>query len=140
MTTGTLLSAITAGRLDEAVALATQHPVRWVDEQLSYDDLEEAAEQVSEFIQQWLPQLPPLERLQAADWASGQYVTAMVHLEHAYGIAARLVLDAQREATSALADSFRDFWALTDGPDAETPPAVAERLKEQAEQLDRMTF
>lgn len=140
MTTGTLLSAIRAGRLDEVVALATQHSVSWVAEQLSYDDLEKAAGQSSEFIQQWLPQLPPLERLAAADWASGHYVTALVHLEGAYGTAARLLLDAQRDASSALAESMRGFWALADGPDAETPPAVAERLKEQAEQLDRMTF
>jgi len=64
----------------------------------------------------------------------------MVRLEHAYGIAVRLLLDAQREATSALADSFRNFQFLTDGPDAESSPEGAERLKEQAEALDRMTF
>ena len=140
MTTETLTSLITSGRLDDAVALALEHPVRWVREQLSYDAVDEAAEQVSDFVQRWLPQLPPLERLEAADWAAGQYTLAMVHLEHAYGIGARLLLDAQRDAAAALAASFRDFWALTDGPDAETSPEVAERLRGYAEQLDQMRF
>ena len=140
MTTETLLSRITAGRLEDAVALALEHPVRWLPEQLSYEDLDAEAEAVSDFLQRWLPELPPLERLEAAEWAAGQYVTAMVHLEHAYGIAARLLLDAQRGAAAALAASMRDFWALTDGPDAETSPEVAERLSRQAATVDRMTF
>jgi len=140
MTTETLINLITSGRLDEAVALALEHPVRWVPDQLSYDAMDEAAEQVSEFVQRWLPELPPLERLEAADWAAGQYMLAMVHLDHAYGIGARLLLDAQQAAAAALAASLRDFWALTDGPDAETPPEVAERLRSYAEQLDQMTF
>lgn len=140
MTTETLLIRITAGRIEDAVALALEHPVRWVMGQFSYDDLDAEAEVVSEFLQRWLAALSPFERLEAADWAAGQYVTAMVHLEHAYGIAARLLLDAQRGAASALADSMRDFWPLTDGPDAKASPEVAERLSSQAETLDRMTF
>jgi hypothetical protein len=138
--TGTLLGSIKAGQFDDAVVLAVRHPVRWVAEQMSYDDVDEAAEQVSAFIERWLPELPPLERLEAANWATEQYVTAMVHVEHAYGIAARLLLEAQQGAAAALADSLRGFWILTDGPDAEISTAVAERLRAQAETLERMSF
>ena len=135
-----MINLITSRRLDEGVALALEHPVRWVRDQLSYDEVDGAAEQVSDFVQRWLPELTPLERLEAADWAAGQYMLAMVHLDHAYGIGARLLLEAQQAAAAALAASFRDFWALTDGPDAETSPEVAVRLRRYADQLDEMTF
>ena len=64
----------------------------------------------------------------------------MVHLEHAYGIGARLLLEAQQAAAATLAASLRDFWPLTDGPDADATPEVAQRLRGYAEQLDQMIF
>lgn len=134
------LDDVISADYEAAVAHALEHRVQWVDNQLTYDFLNEHAEHVSLFIQQWLPALPPLERLEAAEWASAQYVLALVHLEHSYGIGARLLLEAQQAATRQLAASFRDFEAMTDGPDAEVPASVARRLDHYAEQLDTMNF
>ena len=132
--------SIVAGDVDEAVRCASAMRVRDVAEQLDYDTLEEHAETASAFLQRWVPALDPGERLQAASWAADQYVTAIVHVEGAYGIGARLVLDAQRAAAAELATTFRGFAALTHGPDAEVMPSVAERLAGYADQLDGMDF
>lgn len=140
MSDQSLISNIIAGDLELAVASSLQHRVTWVEEQLDYDSMDEHAESVSEFFTRWLPALPPLERLQAAEWVSSQYVLALVHLENSYGIGARLLLEAQQAATRQLAASFRDFWAFTDGPDAEVDPVVADRLARYADELDQMSF
>ena len=44
--TKTLISLITAGQLHDAVVLALSHPVRWVADQLSYEEIDEAAGRV----------------------------------------------------------------------------------------------
>jgi hypothetical protein len=92
------------------------------------------------WLPEWVPALDPGERLQAAAWAAGQYVTAIVHVEGSYGIAARLLLEAQRAAATELATTMRDMAALTHGPDAELMPSVAQRLDGYADQLDAMDF
>ena len=140
VTDGDVRSSITDGDVEAAVRRALIIRVRDVAEQLDYDTLEEHAETASAFVQCWVPALDPGERLQAASWAADQYVTAIVHVEGAYGIGARLVLDAQRAAAAELATTFRDFAALTHGPDAEVMPSVAERLAGYADQLDGMDF
>ncbi|MGF1663465.1 MAG: hypothetical protein ACFCVG_13540 [Kineosporiaceae bacterium] len=55
-------------------------------------------------------------------------VTSLVHVDHAYGVGARLSLEAVAPAVLATADSLEEFRAFTDGPDAEVEPAVADRL------------
>lgn len=140
MTDTSLSSDIAAGDIDAALERVAEHRVTWVESQLDYDMMDAHAEHVSTFFERWLPSLPPLERLQAAEWASTQYILPLVHLEHSYGIGARLLLEAQQAATSELANSYRAFWALTDGPDAEVSGSVAERLARYAEQLEQMSF
>lgn len=140
MSADSLLDLIVGGDVDGAVQLALLHPVSWVEGQLDYDAMDEHAEAVSEFIQTWLPALPPLEGLHAADWATAQYILPLVHLEHSYGIGARLFLEAYRAAAKEFAQSLRSFAPLTDGPDAETPSSVADRLEGYAEQLEAMDF
>lgn len=135
-----LLPLIFEGRIDEAVSLAHEHSVDWVTTQLDYDWLDEHADQASEFLQAWCAALDPLARLQAADWAAGQYLTALVHLDHAYGMAAVLVLEAQRAVAARLASSLRDSWVLADGPDAELDESVVARLTGYADALDSMDF
>lgn len=134
------LPLILENRIDEAVTLARKHSVDWVTAQLDYDWLDEHADQASDFLQAWCLALDPLVRLQAADWAAGQYLTALVHLDHAYGIAALLVLEAQRAAAARLASSLRETWALADGPDAELDQRVVTRLNGYADALDSMDF
>lgn len=107
---------------------------------MDYDTLDENSEAASAFVQAWCQELPPLPRLQAADWAAGQYLTALVHLDHAYGIEARLVLDAQQAVSSYLAQSLRDVCVLTDGPDAELDASVSQRLNDYAASLEAMDF
>lgn len=133
-------SSIVAGDVDEAVRRALTLRVCHVTEQLDYDILDEHAERGSAFLQRWVPALDAGERLEAASWACGQYVTALVHLEGAYGVAARLMLEAQQAAAAELAAAMREFSALTDGPDAEIMPTVADRLSGYADQLDAMDF
>lgn len=140
MTNERLAELVASGRLDDAVQLALQHRVGWVESQLDYDDLDDEAEAVELFFARWLPELPALERLAAADWVAGQYVLGLVHLEHARGTAARLLLEAQRSAAESLAASMDAFAALTDGPDAELDEAVSERLSGYAQQLRTMSF
>ena len=140
MTVQDLSALIASGKVDDAVRAALTMRVRDVAEQLDYDTLEEHAEHASAFLQAWVPALDPGEQLQAATWASTQYVTAIVHVEAAYGIGARLVLNAQHAVAAELATSMRDFAARTYGPDAEVMPSVAERLAGYAEQLDAMDF
>ena len=140
MSADSLLGLIVAGDVNGAVQLALLHPVTWVQGQLDYDTMDEHAETVSEFFQSWLPALPPLERLHAADWATAQYILPLVHLEHSYGIGARLFLEAYRAAAAELAQSLRSFVPLTDGPDAEVSSSVADRMERYAEQLEGMNF
>ena len=135
-----LRDLIVHGRLEEAVEVCLRHPVVWVTQQLDYETMSEHAEAVSEFFHRWLPALPPFDRLQAADWATVQYILPLVHLEHSYGLAARLYLQAYRGAADEMAQSLRSFAPLTHGPDAEVPTGVADRLSTYAEQLERMDF
>lgn len=113
MTDRDVRSLIESEDVDGAVHRALTLRVRDVTEQLDYETLEEHAEDGSAFLQQWVPSLDPGERLQAAAWASGQYITAIVHVEGAYGIGARLLLEAQRAAAAELAATMRDIAALT---------------------------
>ena len=131
---------IGADRIDDAVHLALQHRTCWVEEELEYDVLDRLEERASVFLQRWVSALPPLERLQAADWASSHYVLSLVHLEHARGTGARMLLDAQAAGVSVLARTMRQVGMFADGPDAELDPSVEQRLGQYAEQLDAMSF
>lgn len=135
-----LTEYIVAGDIVSAVEAALEHRTEWVESELDYETMDENAEQVLAFFAQWLPALPPLERLQAAEWAAGQFLLPLVHLEHSFGIGAQLYLDAYEAATAELASAFRDFHAFTYGPDAETPASVADRLEHYARKLDEMSF
>jgi hypothetical protein len=135
-----LLELIVQGDVTAAVQVALAHRAAWVEDSLGYSDMDEHAEEVSIFLQAWLPALPALERLQAAEWAAGQYLLPLVHLDNSFGIGARLYLEAQAAATAELASAYRDFRAFTLGPDAETPSSVADRLEGYAEQLEAMDF
>lgn len=140
MMTETLTALVTSARLDDAIEVALEHRVDWVQGQFSYEDMSDAAEAFEEFFARWLPRLPPLERLQAADWVAGQYILPMVHLDHSRGTAAHLLLAAQSAAARVMAHSFLAFASLTDGPDAEVSEVVSDRLNGYAEQLEAMTF
>jgi hypothetical protein len=133
-------SLVVAGELDEAVRRALALRVRHVIEQFDYDTLDEHAARASDFLQRWVPALDPGERLHAASWANAQFVTALVHLEGAYGIGARLLLEAQQATAAELAATMRDLAALADSPDSETPPTVAQRLSGYAAQVDELDF
>jgi hypothetical protein len=135
-----LAEFIAAGEIDAAVEVALEHRTNWVEDQLDYDTLSDNAEHAAEFFHRWLSALPPLERLQAAGWATSQFLLPMVHLDHSYGTGAALSIEAIAAARTELASAMRDFWAFTDGPDAETPVAVAQQLTSYADQLDSMTF
>jgi hypothetical protein len=135
-----LAEFIAAGEIDAAVEVPLEHRTSWVEHQLDYDTLSDNAENASEFFHRWLPALPPLERLQAAGWATGQFLLPMVHLDHSYPTGAALSIEAIAAATTELASAMRDFWAFTDGPDAETPATVAQQLARYADQLEKMSF
>ena len=116
----------------DARDLASQLSLRAVEEQLDYDFLDEHAEAASRFFELWLPTLRPFEQMQAADWASTQYVLAMVHIEHSYGLGARVMLEGFTTATAELAEALVGFRDLTRGPDAEVGEEVGTRLVELA--------
>lgn len=115
--------------LHDALDLASTMSVSAVEQQLDYDFLENHAEDASRFLRAWLPRLRPFERMQAAEWVTTQYLLTMVHLDHAHGIAARLQMEALAAAAGELADTLDEFWALTDGPDAEVDVSVATALQ-----------
>jgi hypothetical protein len=56
----------------------------------------------------------------------------MVHVDHAYGTGARMVMEATAEVVRATAESLEQFRAFTQGPnsspDAEVAEAVADRF------------
>ena len=131
---------IQLGRVDEALLLALDHRTDWVQAQLVRDDMDDDAERVSEFLQRWLAALPPLERLQAADWVVSEYALSLVYLEHASRTGAQLYLEAQAAAAASLASSMRHIEGFSDGPDAELHPSVPQRLYGYADQLDAMSF
>jgi hypothetical protein len=137
---GDLNGLIQAGRVDEALLLALEHRTAWVQDQLDRDEMDDNAELVSEFLQRWLPSLPPLERLQAAEWAGAQYVLSIVHLDHARRTGALLFLEAQAEAAVAFASTMRQIGMFADGPDAMLHPSVEQRLDGYADQLEAMSF
>lgn len=134
-----LLSLITSGRQTEALRLALEHRDVWVQIRLDYDAMEINDDASSAFLQSWLPALRPLERLQAAGWASSNFQLALVHLPHAYGIGARLLLEALATAASCWAGLFRDLGAAVisrENPDS----SFSRRLSSYADQLDTMSF
>lgn len=112
----------------DAVQLALTMSVSQVRAQLDYDFLDEHADEASRFFDQWLPGLPGYERMAAADWVGAQHVLSMVHLDHAYGSGARTTVEALVEVTGATADSLEAFRLFTEGPDAQVPGSVADRL------------
>jgi hypothetical protein len=116
----------------DALALAAKLSVSAVREQLDETFLDNHAESASAFFQAWLPRLEPFERMQATDWVTTEYLLSMVHLEHAYGIGARLQLEAITAAAGALADTLNDFGAFADGPDAEISKSVPAGLEQLA--------
>jgi hypothetical protein len=128
------------GRSDEAVLLALEHRTAWIQQQLDYQTLNELGEQGSIFLQRWLAELPPLERLQAANWAVSHYGLSLVHLDDASETGARLYLEAQAAAAAALASSMRHVEGFSEGPDASLHPSVPQRLYGYADQLDAMSF
>ncbi|HEX8508012.1 MAG TPA: hypothetical protein VF635_00735 [Propionibacteriaceae bacterium] len=135
-----LTEFIRAGELDAAVKHALQHRTEWVVAQLDYDTMSDHAVHGSDFLHRWLAALPPLERLQAADWAASQYVLALVHLEHSYGTGAQLYLEAYSAATVEIAHSFRRLAASPRAPEVQTRGSVAERLASYADRLEAMSF
>ena len=135
-----LNALIQAGRVDEALLLALDHRSDWVQAQLDRDELDDNAEMVSEFLQRWLRELPPLERLQAANWVVSEYGLSLVYLENAARIGAQLYLEAQAAAAASLASSMRHVEGFSEGPDAALHPSVPQRLHGYADQLDAMSF
>ncbi|MDI6100709.1 hypothetical protein QLQ12_19040 [Actinoplanes sp. NEAU-A12] len=117
----------------DALALAAGMSVKAVHEQLDETFLDNHAESASAFFQAWLPRLEPFERMQATDWVTTEYLLSMVHVEHSYGIAARLQLEAVTAAAGALAETLDDFGAFADGPDAEISKSVPDRLEQLAQ-------
>jgi hypothetical protein len=116
----------------DAVNLALTMSVARVQEHLDYDFLDGHAEQATRFFANWLARLQGFERMAAAVWVGPQYALSMVHLEHAYGLGARILMDALSEVTRATADCLEDFRLFTSGPDAEVSEQVADRLDRHA--------
>ena len=114
--------------LQEALDLAGTMSVSAVEQQLDWDFRVNYAEDASRFLRAWLPRLRPFERMQAAEWVTSEYILSMVHLDHAYGIGARLQLEALAAAAERLADALDSFGAFTDGPDAEVDLRVTTTL------------
>ncbi|GAA1427698.1 hypothetical protein GCM10009616_05570 [Microlunatus lacustris] len=135
-----LSGLIAANRWDEAVQLALEHRTTWVEQQLDYDTVERLEDRATAFFERWLPSLPPLERLQAAEWAGAQYILSIVHLEDARRTGALFFLEAQALAAKALANSMREIGIFADGPDARLHPSVEQRLDGYADQLEAMSF
>jgi hypothetical protein len=140
MSEHSLEELVGAERLDEAVLLALEHRASWVEQELDEDALERLEDRATAFFERWLPALPPLERLQAAEWAGSQYVLSLVHLDHARRRGALLFLEAQAAAAAAFASTMRQIAMFADGPDAELDLSVELRLGRYAEQLDAMSF
>ena len=129
----TLVAAGDAASLHDALTLAAGLSVTAVREQLDDTFLENHAAPASTFLRAWLLRLAPFERMQATDWVTTEYLLSMVHLDHSYGIGARLQLEASTAAARALAEILGDFWAFTDGPDAEVDKSVAATLQQLAD-------
>jgi hypothetical protein len=140
MSEESLSGLIAADRLDEAVQLSLEHRTTWVEQQLDYDTLERLEDQATAFFARWLPSLPPLERLQAAEWVGSHYVLSLVHLDSARQTGALFMLEAQAVATAALASTMRQIGMFADGPDAMLDLSVEQRLARYADQLDAMSF
>ena len=134
-----LMSLIARGQQAEAVRLALEHRDVWVQTRLDYDALEDNDDASSAFLQAWLPALPALERLQATDWASSNFQLALVHLPHAYGIGAGLVLEALAEAATRLAELLRALGASVAASE-EADPGFSQRLLGYADELGVMSF
>jgi hypothetical protein len=134
-----LMSLIADGHQAEAVRLALEHRDLWVKTRLDEDAVEANDLASSAFLQAWLPALPPLERLQAASWASSNFQLALVHLPHAYGIGARLLLEALAAAATRWAGLLRDLASLVDTRGSRDQ-AFSGRLHSYADQLDAMSF
>ncbi|GAA1836603.1 hypothetical protein GCM10009714_17780 [Microlunatus capsulatus] len=134
-----LMSLIASGQLDEAVRLALGHRDVWIQTRLDYVAVEDNDEASSAFLQAWLPALPGLERLQAAGWASSHFQLALVHLPHAYGIGAQLVLDALAAGTARWAELLRDLGA-SEAASEQPDTGFSRRLVGYAAELDAMSF
>jgi hypothetical protein len=64
----------------------------------------------------------------AAEWVGTQYVLSMVHVDHSYGVGARIAVEALAEVTRATAESLEAFRVFTQGPDAELAESMADRF------------
>ncbi|WP_430791612.1 hypothetical protein [Actinoplanes sp. G11-F43] len=137
-----LRSLIAAGdpvaRFD-ALGAASQLSLSAIRDQLDGEFLDHHAVSASAFFQAWLPRLEPFERMQAAEWVAGEYVLSMVHVPHAYGLGARVQLEAATAAATALAETLEDFGAFAHGPDAELTPDVPARLTALAQPLRELS-
>lgn len=134
-----LMTLIAAGRQVDALRLALDHRATWVEVRLDYDAVDLHDEPSSTFLRAWLPQLPPLERLQASGWAASNYQLALVHLPHSYGIGARLALDALAAAATGWAGLLRALGAsVAAGEDPDI--GFGRRLEGLADELETMSF
>lgn len=135
-----LMPLISSGRQAEALRLAIGHREVWVETRLEYAAVDSHDEATSAFLQAWLPALPPLERLQAASWATSNFQLALVHLPHAYGIGARLLLEAMAAAVSCWADLLRVLGSDITSGELNGDSGFSRRLESYADQLDAMSF
>lgn len=143
MTSEALLAcfaSVEAGETDSALATAESIPVWTLLDALDYDRMVEFAERYAEFFQQWIPRVRTEERLAAANAVSGHYVTALVHLDDAYGISAALVSDGLRSAVREIDETLANFRVFADGPDAGVEASVVERFAEYRKILAAMDF
>ena len=102
--------------------------IRQIRDELDDDFLDAHADEATHFFGSWLPNLQGFERMAAADWVGTQYVLSMVHVDHAYGMGARIAVEGLAEVTRATAEALEAFRVFTDGPDAEVPESVADRF------------
>jgi hypothetical protein len=119
----------------DALRVAATLRLRDVLKALDWDFLHEHGEVGSQFMQAWLAQLGPFEQMEAAAEAAEQHLLSLVHIEHSYGVGARILLTGLERVTEATADTLSGLRAFTDGPDAETSAELAEQLEALAPAL-----
>nr|WP_297426163.1 hypothetical protein [uncultured Actinotalea sp.] len=112
----------------DAVDVALERSVQAVRRELDYAFLDAHAEEATAFFRLWLARSSAFERMAVATWVSGELLTSMVHVGHAYGIAARVCLEALEGAARATAEALDEFQVFADGPDAEIDEATAGRV------------
>ncbi|WP_449282319.1 hypothetical protein [Leucobacter sp.] len=125
--------AITGGRLEEAIGIASHLSISDVVVMLREDVMPVDERACDAFIERWLETLPPIERLSAAIETSEFYLLDLVWLPHAEDRSVERVLSAAAEALGQLGKEFGSYPLIAESPDASFDGAFAENYRRIAE-------